>query len=591
MLSVMSLTIVVLYLIGYTLNTIVLFALILSLGLFVDDATIMVEAIDVGKRRKKLSSIDIVGRSAKKVAAASLSGTLTTVLVFAILASPSGILGRFIRLIPITVVIALLLSFILSITVIPLLSKFLILNDRKLSWITKHNPILKCEKYLGGRIKNNILQIRSPIGKLKAFLALSFSVVLILSGMYMFGAKVDQNTFPSSKDSNQIAIQLNFPPNTTIEQAEKTAAKAESIANNEIGKYLVHGLYGVQQISNARTAILNLDLIRYSERDVKSPALVEMLQLSFDNVNDFPARVVISTVDNGPPADQFPFGVRIFSDLSSASIQAIETIAKTMVGQEMTSVNGQQIRITGSKIEGLSGTLLSEDGRHYSEVKFSFDNENPTLSSSLAETRFSELFQDDRLEKLGLQSDMVSFDQGQEGDFQESFKSLLIAIPIAILLMYALLIIQFKSIIQPFLILLAIPFTLFGVAFGLYTTNNSASFFALVGFIGLIGIAVNNTIMLTDYANQERRLNRGPIDAIANAAEERLRPLLATSLTTVVALLPLALSDPFWESLAVTIIFGLLSSTLLVIVSFPYYYLIVEYIRRGSRRFYKRLRG
>ena len=95
---------------------------------------------------------------------------------------------------------------------------------------------------------------------------------------------------------------------------------------------------------------------------------------------------------------------------------------------------------------------------------------------------------------------------------------------------------------------------------------------------------MNNTILLTDFANQERRAGADRVTAIEVAVRRRFRPLVSTSLTTVAGLLPLALSDPFWEALAFTIIFGLLSSTLLVVLSFPYYYLAIEWVRDGIRR-------
>src|SRR6185436_10043664 len=85
--------------------------------------------------------------------------------------------------------------------------------------------------------------------------------------------------------------------------------------------------------------------------------------------------------------------------------------------------------------------------------------------------------------------------------------------------------------------------------------------------------------LLTDYANQQRRLGKGAVDAAAEALGERFRPLVATSLTAVVSLIPLALMSPFWEGLAVVLICGLLSSTFLVILVFPYYYLGVEFLR------------
>lgn len=114
---------------------------------------------------------------------------------------------------------------------------------------------------------------------------------------------------------------------------------------------------------------------------------------------------------------------------------------------------------------------------------------------------------------------------------------------------------------------------------GLYLTNNPISFFAMLGFFALIGLSIKNTILLTDFANQSRRSGLGPIDSAVAALEERFRPLFATSATAVVALIPLAISSPFWQGLAVVLIFGLLSSTLLVVTVFPYYYLGAEYLR------------
>lgn len=111
----------------------------------------------------------------------------------------------------------------------------------------------------------------------------------------------------------------------------------------------------------------------------------------------------------------------------------------------------------------------------------------------------------------------------------------------------------------------------------------------MLGVFALIGISVNNAILLIDYANQERaKLNVSAAEAMAHALKARLRPLLTTSSTSILALLPLALNDPFWEGIAYTLIFGLLSSTILVILVFPYFYLIEEGVRYRIRRILKR---
>lgn len=137
---------------------------------------------------------------------------------------------------------------------------------------------------------------------------------------------------------------------------------------------------------------------------------------------------------------------------------------------------------------------------------------------------------------------------------------------------------------------MAIPFSLFGITLGLYLTDNAFSFFAMLGFFALIGLSIKNTILLTDYANQARRKGAGAVDAAIEALGERFRPLIATSLTAVVSLIPLAILSPFWEGLAVVLIFGLLSSTFLVITVFPYYYLGAEFIRIRTSRAYWRSR-
>ena len=131
---------------------------------------------------------------------------------------------------------------------------------------------------------------------------------------------------------------------------------------------------------------------------------------------------------------------------------------------------------------------------------------------------------------------------------------------------------------------MAIPFSLFGITLGLYLTHNAFSFFAALGFFALIGLSLKNTILLTDYANQTRRSGAGAIDSAVAALSERFRPLVATSLTAIVSLIPLAVTSPFWQGLAVVLIFGLASSTTLVILIFPYYYLGGEFLRTHISR-------
>jgi len=125
----------------------------------------------------------------------------------------------------------------------------------------------------------------------------------------------------------------------------------------------------------------------------------------------------------------------------------------------------------------------------------------------------------------------------------------------------------------------------------LAATDNALSFFVMVGVIALIGVVVNNTILVVDAANQERRAGASAKQAVRVAIERRFRPLIATTATTVAGLLPLALSDPFWEGLSLTLIGGLVSSTVLVLFAFPVCYLAVEAVRTPVRNVVRRRRG
>lgn len=187
-----------------------------------------------------------------------------------------------------------------------------------------------------------------------------------------------------------------------------------------------------------------------------------------------------------------------------------------------------------------------------------------------------------------IDSIQLGFDLGQESSNAESFQSVSFAGLIALIIMYVVLVVQFNSFIQPILFLLAIPFSFPGLFLGLYLTDNPLSFFVVIGLTGLIGIVVNNTIMLVEYVNSKQIEGMDVKLAIVEAVKLRSRPIMTTSLTTVAGLLPLAISEPFWEQLAYTIIFGLFSSLFMILLSFGAYYYIIESLRIKIKSYLKR---
>ncbi|MCA9342793.1 efflux RND transporter permease subunit, partial [Candidatus Saccharibacteria bacterium] len=243
-----------------------------------------------------------------------------------------------------------------------------------------------------------------------------------------------------------------------------------------------------------------------------------------------------------------------------------------------------EVEYTGEQV-----SITRVNGKRIVEVSANFDDDDVSALVQATQKEIEDNFLTNPDNLAGLDADTIEFDFGSETQNQESFESVLIAFPILVLAMYILLAVQFRSFFQPLLILIAVPFSFFGVAVALAATNNPLSFFVMVAFFALIGISVNNSILLTDYANQNRRAGMSPRYAMADALKQRTRPLITTSITSVLALMPLALSDPFWESLAFTLIGGLTASAILVLISFPYYYLGLEALRsRASLKWQNR---
>ncbi|MCG3205427.1 MAG: Swarming motility protein SwrC [Elusimicrobia bacterium] len=163
---------------------------------------------------------------------------------------------------------------------------------------------------------------------------------------------------------------------------------------------------------------------------------------------------------------------------------------------------------------------------------------------------------------------------------RESFKSLAFVILVSILLVYAIMAVQFESFTQPLLILLTIPLSVIGMALGLFMTGKSMSAMAAMGFLLLGGIVVNNGIVLIDFVNSEMEKYKNLRQALIEACRTRLRPILVTATTTAIGLIPLALGigegAELQAPMAITVIFGLMVSTVLTLVALPTLFLVVD---------------
>lgn len=170
---------------------------------------------------------------------------------------------------------------------------------------------------------------------------------------------------------------------------------------------------------------------------------------------------------------------------------------------------------------------------------------------------------------------------GESADTAETFTSALIAMLIAVVLIVGVLVIVFSSFRQAFIIFATMPLAIIGSALGFWFFDITFSFFAMIGLVSLIGIAINNGIIMVDTMNDYLKEGMAIAEAAAAGSARRLRPLLTTAVTTIVGLVPLAISSAFYRPLTLVIIFGLVSVSIFALIVVPALYLLLTPTNAG----------
>jgi len=189
-----------------------------------------------------------------------------------------------------------------------------------------------------------------------------------------------------------------------------------------------------------------------------------------------------------------------------------------------------------------------------------------------------------QLEKLVLPEDYRYEFIGENKEMQESFLQLALALVLSIILVYMIIAAQFESLLMPLAVMFSVPFSLIGVILALLLADKSLNVLSYIGIIMLVGIVVNNSIVLIDYINQLRQKGMERKEAIILGGKTRLRPILMTMFTTVLALVPMAIGSGEGAELrapmAITIIGGLTSSTFLSLIIVPIFYTFLDDLSR-----------
>ena len=268
----------------------------------------------------------------------------------------------------------------------------------------------------------------------------------------------------------------------------------------------------------------------------------------------------------------------IYVRLEESSRSKIEDIDNLSV---VSPVTGEQIRLSNfGKVYETAGPVEIERQNRERVVRVEC-NVYGRSAGKVAEAVKKEL------EKLVLPSDVMLNFGGEREEQVKAFKDLTLLLALGIALVYMIMAAQFESLLDPFIIMFAVPFTFTGVFLGFLLTGTTLSVITFLGIIMLMGIVVNNAIVLISYINILRARGLSMLEAVTQAGKDRLRPVLMTTITTLVGLLPLAISrgegSETWQPLGITMIGGLSISTLITMLFVPTLYAIFEArVKKGN---------
>jgi len=638
----------------HSLNGSTLFGLILVLGMVVDDAVVILENAYRHLQMGKPIAKAVVDGTREVVAPVAVS-SLTTMAAFLPLVLMPGIMGKFMRIIPITVSLVLLASLVEALWILP--SHFADLA-RPTGQRTGGSRMERLGR-LYGRLLDRVLRLRYLVVA-GAIAALVGSVMLIpLIGVDLF-AFDEFSTFQ---------VLITMPDGTRLEETDRVVrrfeAEALKLPEKEVKGVIVN--VGLLQDEDEYTRASHVgqvfvDLVEAKERERGLHEIIDQLRAAVELIPG-PVKLEFQTTQGGPPTDA-PVELMVkgpdldtlaeVSRLLQDELRLIDGVTDirddlnlhqpeldVVVNREAAARRGlHPTRIARSVRTAFAGTTATTFRQNDEEVDVivRLPEAHRTSMADLQDMRLvaptgavvplSEVAaieertgpliirRHDRERSVSVMAEIDEsktdiarvdaamtrfFDRiqslypgvrlesgGQFREFWEAFESLTKLFALGLLLNFMLMAGQFKSWTQPLVIMSVVPLAFIGAMLGLLISGNPFSISTLYGFIALAGVAVNDSIVLVDFINQQRARGLDRWESLKRAAGLRLRPIMLTSITTIFGLMPMAIGlggqSKTWQPLATTIAAGLAFATVICLLVLPCQQAILDDIASLLRR-------
>ncbi len=617
-------------------------ALIISLGILVDNAIVVSEAIQQNLNDGK-EKIEAITDGVRQTALPMLTSTVTTIITFSVIYLVPGSIGKVAGTIPTVVIISLVASYFIAMFVIPVLAYIFFRPE------SEHKASRE------GIIKKTFLRVLSVALRFRAAtLVLAVSTLMIAAILLL---NVGIQFFPYS-DKPTVYVNLTGEAYSVERTGEIATATSELLASHEVvesvttavgkglpsffltapsppegtatGQILLsldeevmgekyddisHVIRDLQALVDANITGASV-IIKPLEYSIPTEAAITLSLMSDDTVALSEATTLLrETLIDTPGSDlvrddsiapEFEYEIVLDSEeLSTFGLLKYDVLRQinTSIMGTVTSKyirSGQEydilLRSNTQDLEqlkqlplqsSLSNTTVAlgdvaefelrsavPEIRRYNGVRYVnvLSGVSPTFSASGIEN--------EALEKVGAQLDELGvtvINRGESSNMLDLIGNLGITATGALILIYIVLLLQFGNFKKPFVILTSIPLSLIGCFFGLYVLGMDIQAMAILGLVSLFGIVVNNGIILVEYMEEERRGGKSVYYACIAAVKLRYRPIMMSSITTCIGLVPLIVAgDPMTAPMASVLLFGLLFSTILTIIVVPVMYSLTE---------------
>ena len=635
---------------GYDLNRLTLIGLTLAIGIFIDDAIVVIENI-MKKMEEGMKPFEASFEGIKEVAFSILAISSVLLAVFVPVAFMDGIVGMFFNSFAMTVASGIVISYLVAVMFVPAIgARLLSAKQSKFYYATE--PILNA-------IDRAYVAILKPLIRFKTMTVLVTFGLLFAS----FTLKVGMDFIPM-QDNSEFQIALKAPVGINLETMKQQVEPIDAMLKDDANiSYSIVSI-GYSAAKELHKARIYVKLKSVKDRSVTQEKIIQHyrqklqsiqgMNITVSKVDDFdtggttaPVQIVLT----GDKLEVLEQTSNKLMDFFKATQGIVDVDRDYESGQPEIKIsilreNAQRVGVSVKDIVAILGSAYSSDGAisYYEDNGKQFDitlRFGDAFRSSMEDMKKLQVRNADG--KFVALEGLISFDEstgaasinrfdrerkvlvtanlfgtsldkvvvlidekmkeilpegyhyrytGDVENMNDTGKAFGAAVLLAVILIYLILAALYESLIQPFIIMISMPLSLMGIMVGLYLSGYTFSLFVMIGIILLLGMVGKNAILVVDFANRAIKEGKNIDEALLEAGEKRLRPILMTTFAMIGAMMPLAFGNGAGHEanspMAIAIIGGLVSSTILTLLVVPAIYKFMYPLDAWLRKWYEK---